>query len=304
LLSSALLLPCRRLLHFCLPVFVCTLMFSSTPARAQERPYFVTYDHHLEEPGNLEIAVNPVFGTQRGGGNFLASWTEFEYGVKGWWTTEFYLDSQTTAGDSTVFTGFRWENRFRPLPREHWINPVLYIEFANVNEADKTLREVTGHHVERDFSEPNWETRAEKERELELKLILSSNVRGWNISENFITEKNLAEGPWKFGYAFGVSRPLQLAASPEACTFCRENFTAGVEFYGGAGDTNRLGFAETSHYVAPSVAWNLPSGVALRFSPTFGLNGNSHRFLLRFGIAYEIAGFGPRLARMFRGGGQ
>ena len=33
--------------------------------------------------------------------------------------------------------------------------------------------------------------RMDKEREIELKLILGSNVHGWNISENFIAEKNL-----------------------------------------------------------------------------------------------------------------
>lgn len=117
----------------------------SVAAPAQERAYFITYNHQMEEPGSLEISMNPVFGTQRGAGNFLASWTEFEYGAKGWWTTEFYLDSQTTRHDSTVFTGFRWENRFRPFLREHWINPVLYVEFEDINGADKTLLEVVGH---------------------------------------------------------------------------------------------------------------------------------------------------------------
>jgi hypothetical protein len=37
------------------------------------------------------------------------------------------------------FTGTRWENRFRPLLHEHWINPVLYVEFENTSGADKTL---------------------------------------------------------------------------------------------------------------------------------------------------------------------
>lgn len=40
---------------------------------AQARPYFVAYDPHLEEPGALEISVNPVFGSQRGGHDFVAS---------------------------------------------------------------------------------------------------------------------------------------------------------------------------------------------------------------------------------------
>ena len=37
----------------------------------------------------------------------MRSGWEFEYGVKAWWTTELYLDGQTTFHDSTVFTGFR-----------------------------------------------------------------------------------------------------------------------------------------------------------------------------------------------------
>ncbi len=276
----------------------------SLPARigAQDRPYFVTYNHQLEEPGSLEVSVIPVFGTQRGGGDFLASWTELEYGMKGWWTAEFYLDGQSTRGDSTIFTGFRWENRFRPLMREHWINPVLYIEFENINAADKTLLEAVGHDTQADHATPNSIARLERQRELETKLILSSNFKGWNVSENFIGEKNLTGGPWEFGYALGVSRPLALAASPNRCNFCRENFVAGMELYGGLGDRRRFGLQDTSHYLAPLLAWNLPNGTTLRLSPTFGMNSASHRFLLRFGISYEIPAFGRRVRALFAPG--
>src|SRR5260370_24315566 len=72
------------------------------PALAQETPYFVAYDHYLEEPGNLEIEYFSTFGTQRGGNNFHAFWAEFEYGATAWWTTEFYLDGQTTFHESTL----------------------------------------------------------------------------------------------------------------------------------------------------------------------------------------------------------
>ena len=66
---------------------------------------------------------------------------EFEYGVTAWWTAEAYLQGQATANDSAVFTGFRFENRFRPLPREYWINPVFYVEYEDVNRADKSFLE-------------------------------------------------------------------------------------------------------------------------------------------------------------------
>ena len=80
-------------------------------SQAQESPYIVTYNHYLEEPGNLEIEYFSAFGTQRSGNNFHAFWTELEYGATAWWTTELYLDGQTTFRDSTVFTGLRFENR-------------------------------------------------------------------------------------------------------------------------------------------------------------------------------------------------
>jgi hypothetical protein len=275
----------------------------SLEAQAQERPFFVTYNHQMEEPDSLEIAVNPVFGTQRSGGAFLASWIEFEYGVKGWWTTEFYLDGQGTRNDSTVLTGIRWENRFRLERLEHRINPVLYVEFERINEADKTLLDVVGHDVEADHSVPNDQSRRVSKKEVEIKLLLSSNFRGFNVAENIIAEKNLSNGPWEFGYALGISRPLALAASPDPCRFCPENFVLGVEMFGGLGDAHGLGLKDTSHYIAPVLAWNLPSGVALRVSPTFGLNGKSHRFLLRFGVSFEMPGLGRRLRRIFGGEG-
>lgn len=61
-------------------------------ARAQEGPYFVAYDHHMEEPGNLEVSFKPVAGKPKGADAFVGAWTELEYGTKTWWTTEFYLE--------------------------------------------------------------------------------------------------------------------------------------------------------------------------------------------------------------------
>jgi hypothetical protein len=254
---------------------------------AQERPYFVTYSHEMEEPGNLDIEFFNAAGKASGGNRFIGSNIEFEYGATAWWTTGFYLDGQVTQHDSTIFTGYRWENRFRPLWREHWINPVIYIEIENTS-ADKALREVVGHDVKNDFIESNADARQDKERELELKLILGSNHRGWNISENIIAEKNLSNEPWEFGYALGVSRPLSLAASAHNCTFCGEKFQAGVEMYGGLGDRYSFATNQTSHYLGPLINWTAPNGMTFSFSPQFGLNDYSIPRLYRFGVSYEI----------------
>jgi hypothetical protein len=65
--------------------------------------------------------------------------------------------------------------------------------------------------------------------------------------------------------------------------------------YGGLGDMASPGLNQTSHYLAPVMAWNLPSGWTVRISPGFGLNGNSHHFLMRWGLSYEIGGFKERV---------
>jgi hypothetical protein len=267
---------------------------------AAEGPFFVTYTHQMEEPGNLEIATKNVTGKPGAGDRFLGATTELEYGVKAWWTTEFYLDGQTTRGQSSLFTGYRWENRFRLLPREHWINPVLYVEFENINGADRGLLEVVGHDGKEDLAEPIADVRGERKREIEAKLILSSHIKGWTIAENFIAEKNVRHEPYEFGYAAGISRPLALAARPDECNFCPENIQVGVEMYGGLGTHADFGLRETSHYVAPTAAWTLANGTTFKVSPGFGVTGQSAGFLLRFGVSYEIAQFGRAARRLFR----
>ncbi len=273
--------------------FLVALVLVVAPFAAAQETYFVTYSHQMEEPGNLEVGLKSVAGTPSGGNAFVGNALEFEYGAKAWWTSEVYLDGQSTVKESTVFTGFRWENRFRPLLAEHWINPVLYVEFENINSADKSLLEVVGNDGRADFLERN--DRSEKKREAELKLILSSNVRGWNFSENIIAEKNLANAPWEFGYAVGASRPLAFKAAATPCVLCRENFSAGAEMYGGLGEGYSFGLRDTSHYVAPILEWRTPSGTTFKVSPGFGLNDNSHGFLFRLGVSYELNQIASRL---------
>ena len=269
-------------------LFLASSSFFAAGLRAQEPPYLVTYSDALEEPGNLEIAMKGVQAAPKNGNAFGSATLELEYGAKGWWTTELYLSGQTTQNDSTVFTGFRWENRVRPLRRQHFINPVLYMEYEDVNLADRSFLEVTDHHSISDLWLTNAQSRKTVERSIELKLILSSDFKGWNFSENFIAEKNLKNEPWEFGYALGASRPLALKASARRCVFCRQNIAAGAELYGGLGDRYSFGWKQTSQYLGPTIGFDIPRGPTITFSPSFGLNENSVGVLYRFKVSYEI----------------
>lgn len=175
------------------------------------------------------------------------------------------------------------------------------MEFENLNGADKIMKEVEGHDVEAGYLTPNGLSRQEKVREMEFKLILSRNYKGWNFTQNTIATKNLSNEPWEFGYALGASRALTLKGAAHRCNFCRQHFMAGVEMYGGLGDRYSFGLNDTSHYLGAGLAWSLPSGWTFKIEPTFGLNGQSHQFLLRGGAAYEIPGFGSMISSLFKG---
>ena len=260
----------------------------STILRAQEKPYFVTYSTDLEEPGNLEIALKGLTASPKDANPFVSPTIELEYGAKAWWTTEVYAQGQATENDSTVFTGFRWENRFKPLPREYWVTPVIYVEYERVSNADKSILEITGHDGISRFQVNNGQSHGIIETSIESKLILSSNFKGWNVSENFIAEKNLSNEPWEFGYALGVARPVTLKAGPHRCYLCLQNFDTGAELYGGLGDRYSFGLKQTSQYAGPTLDYRTPAGVTYSFAPQFGLNDNSIGVLWRFKVSYEV----------------
>ena len=200
-------------------------------------------------------------------------------------------------GDSTVFTGWRFENRYKPLRREHWINPVLYLEYEDVNEASRIQKEIEGGGP--DLTSSHRELAGER---------LTNWKRNSFSPATTMTGTSLRTLSWRrifrsegveFGYAFGVSRPLARLASGAKCRFCRENFIAGVEMYGGLGSTLGFGPRGSAHYVAPMVSWAITDNSSLRFSTGFGLTDQSNPVLLRFGYSYEITGFGSRVSRLF-----
>jgi hypothetical protein len=269
-------------------ITIATMLVGVRLSHATTEPFIITYTSHMEELHELEINTKSLTGAPGGASRFGAMALEFEYGATRWWTSEFYLTGQVTANQGALFTGYRWENRFKLLRREHWINPVLYTEFEDLNGADKSLLEVVGHDTKEDFAIPNDIAKQVRKRELENKLILASYFKGFTLAENLIFEKNFAGEPWEFGYALGISRKL-----PE-----RTGMQLGVEVYGGAGTTESFGLNNTSHYIAPIVTWS-SGGSAVRVSPGFGLNGNSAGFLLRVGVSYEVEGFGKAVAKLF-----
>jgi hypothetical protein len=263
------------------------ILFPAGAVLAQERPYFVTYDDSVETRGELELALLTATGTVKDENTrYVAPWLELGYGVTNWWTSELYLEGATFRGDGSAFTGWRLENRFRPFKGEHALNPVFYIEYEDINEASRIQKEIVGRGP-LPF-EPIGELAEEHARELEGRLILSSWIGRWNISENFVVEKNLSEDEGvEFGYAVGVSRPLR-GSGAEVCRFCPGAFIIALEAYGGLGTTESDASGATRQFVAPVLAWHVTGGSMLKASAAFGLTNSSDRLVLRIGYIFDL----------------
>lgn len=279
------------------------LMFIALIARAgaaQEDPYFVIEHHHLPEAGALGIANYSVVGVPKQGHGFIGSDLEFEYRAAKWWASTLELHGQSTVGESTIFTGYAWSNKFKLAPAgRFFINPVFVIAWEDASAADKSIAEIEGHSSLEDFATPNAIARPEREHEIETKLILSRDHRGWNFAGNILAAKELSGEPWQFGYALGVSRPLSTAKSDKTCNACRRAFSAGMEFYGGLGDSDQFGLDRTSHYLGPALSWELTSGMAFKVAPNFGLTQQSQHAFIHFAVVYDVPDFNKRVRDWF-----
>jgi hypothetical protein len=276
------------------------LLLGARPTLAQEEPYFVVDNHHLQEPGTLEIGHYSVTGDPKNGNRYVGSELQLEYRLQHWWASELDFDYQTTFNDSTLFTGYAWANRFKILPSNHRLNPVIYLAWEDENGADKSISEIEGHSGESSLTVPNALAERIHEHEIESKLILSHDRNGWDFVGNILADKDLNGPPWEFGYALAISRPLSTRDSEEPCNFCRRKLTPGLELYGGLGDRHSFGLRDTEQYVAPEISWALRGGIALKSSVNLGLNSQSQHVFFHFAVTYAVPGFGHRMRKWFR----
>jgi len=250
------------------------LLGVAATADAQERPYFVTYSEHLEDKGELEVSVLSTLGDPKDGTpRYVAPWVEVEYGITSRWTAELYFEGVNVHDDSSAYTGWRIENRFRPFPGDHFLNPVLYIEYESISEASRIQKEIVGEG--RFPDDPVRLMKHEHAHELEGRVILSKEFANWEVAGNAIFEKNLSEEEGvEFGYTAAARKKFR-------------QFMAGVEVYGGLGATIAAD-EQTRHYIAPLIAWRPVKNMMIKGEVGFGLTNVSDRTLVRVGYSIEF----------------
>ena len=223
---------------------------------------------------------------------FYSQTLELEYGVTAWYTAELYLQGQSTQHDSTIFTGFRLENRLRPLRSEHWVNPVIYVEYEDHSQADKSFMEITDHQVITDQQISNALLRNSVESAPSKASSSSQATSTASTSPKTSSRKKIS--PMSRGSLATPSEPaapLASAASPHSCRLCRQYFAVGGELFGGLGTRYDFGLKGTSQYAGPTLSYSTPRAFTFTFGPEFGLNANSAQVLWRLKAAYEFSQF-------------
>jgi len=281
------------------------LLSWTTPAWGASDGFFATYTSDVER-GEVELVLMTDFtrpSTYRreddGFGNYLSHTLELEYGVTEQFATEFMIEwfEDVGTGDE-AFTGFRWEARYRLFKRRVPLNPMVYVEYANLDPRTRNKLEIVGW-VRPPYTETMEDS--EREQELETRLVLSHELGPVEVAFNWINESELESGKTAFGYSLGVlwtMRGGSHAANPTSgATGCGEpsrcdpagKVVLGLEAYGGLGDTTSFGLhpARQEHYLGPAFMYRRSDAWMFQAQFAIGLSAASDQ-LLRLGCGYEF----------------
>jgi hypothetical protein len=261
------------------------------PAHAGNDANFVLYNQHTAEKGEKEIKLYSDFSNAGLEDGYSAQLLELEYGVTDRWTSALYFEGVKIDGESYDFGGWRFENRVRVFDERVLLNPVLYIEYEQLEPEHRYKTAVTGRT---DGEEEEEEETTE--HELETRLILGEDLsKRLNVAFNWINEVDFDSGNWEFGYVAGLNYTLlseegeHESAGSKGCDL--EELKLGVEFYGGLGDSEAgltLDGSDTEQYVGINLKGELENGVEIGAGVALGLTEDSEDAIIRTMVGYEF----------------
>lgn len=266
-----------------------------------EGAYLTTYDHHIDA-GELELMfmndLTSPSGHKRDEGqeNYLSHMVELEYAPTSQlaleWMTEWF---EETGGNKAKFTGFRYEARYRLFEKDVPLNPVLYVEYEDLDPQTRYKMEVSGWvtppYESDDSEEPD------RERIVESRVILSQDVGRWNMAFNWINESNTDDGVTAFGYTMGVS--YALTAESESGEHHHHDSgdhrswiqpaSVALELLGGVGDSKsfKIDPENQEHYLQPSIMVHVGEKAMLSVGFAIGLTRSSDD-LVRLNVGFEF----------------
>lgn len=254
---------------------------------------FVLYDHHTDEAGKTEVDVFSDFSDATSTEpDYSAQLFEIERALTDRWEAALYLEGDKLEGEDYLFGGWRLESRYRLFDYGAFLNPVLYVECANLNPDHRYLLDVTGR-----TDSPQTQKWG---HEIETKLIVGHDLTdGLDVAFNWLNDTNLDTGNWEFGYVFGFNYALIGDTSPGVEPHRKENrpvwsikeLKLGGELYGGLGDS-MLGLTLdpnlTQQYAGLNLKTEWTNGWHVMVGGAAGLTKESDRGLLRLMLGYEF----------------
>lgn len=222
--------------------------------------YLTTYSHHVEK-GELELMLLSDFTApsrhkrEEGEGDYFSQMIELKYNPTNRLALEFmwewFKEVETGTGK---FTGSRYEIRYRLFEQEVPLNPMVYVEYENLDPTTRYKMEVSGW-IDPPYT-PEPESEINREKILESRLILSQDFSGWNVAFNWINESDLHTRRHDFGYSVGMMKKLHSKEGHEEHHAPFATVAAiGFEFFGALGDDRRFGIwpSRQEHYFQPSI---------------------------------------------------
>ena len=305
--------------HRTLPIlFLLILLCLTGSAQAGSNGFFVTYNSEVEK-GELELMLmNDItapshFRREEGFGTYLSHMIELEYGITHQLATEFMIEwFEDLESGEAAFTGFRWENRFRLFKRDVPLNPMIYVEYEDLDPKTRYKMEVSG------WVDPPYEEEEEepdRERIIETRLVLSQDFGPVNVAFNWINETDLASGRTAFGYALGAMWMIHgkhpknqhhkmahhdMATHEEKPTESsdknkkeeeehKKGIGLGLEMYGALGDTKSFGLKpkRQEHYLGPIFMYHFNKHWMTHAQLAIGLSKASDN-LVRVNMGYKF----------------
>jgi len=189
-------------------IATCALLAAAGAAHAGSDGLFTTYGSEVDR-GEVEVMLMNDFTRpssirrQRDGfGSYLSHMLEVEYGVSEQLALEGMVESfEDLASKERAFTGFRLEARYRLFRRHVPLNPMLYVEYEDLDARTRYKMEVSGW-VDAPYTRPEEE--GGRERIVESRLVLAEKAGPVSLAANAIFETDLHGGDTAFGYSLGA----------------------------------------------------------------------------------------------------
>lgn len=285
-------------IRLALLVSAISMVAAPISAMAGNGPFFVLYDHKTHEQGEVEVMPMFDIASEPDGEMFLAYMVEVDVGLAERLQLDLMAEGHASEIEGYRATGFRVEARYR-LFEKIPLNPVVYVEYEDLDVRTRYQMEVSGRHVE----EEEELAGRPRERVLETRIILSDEVGPVRLSLNWINESSLMEGMTAFGYALGGSVAIVRRGDehaehgghaghdgvPAAHAGGHAGTRVGIELYGGLGDTESFGPDPDTreHYASINLMRHFSGGWMVKIAGSVGLTEVS-RDLFRVGVGYEF----------------